>query len=207
MKFSEYREQYQEDMDLEQIVEVFFLDALDAEEEISMEHVRKETGLPLKRLELILSEVKASLPPPMPQQNLTEEDAVLTFIRINRGFVHEEELLGVGSVKTVDDMVSRGRLMSWGEGYYSLPDVEPPKSIACKFKKFVVMDADLLPEDRVVSWIERQGRVAWTLDDIAVAIGLSARVLSSTIKTLIKQERIEFIEEIDGQRFYKQVLE
>jgi AraC-like DNA-binding protein len=203
MKFSEYREQYQDDMNLEQIVEVFFSDALDADDAFSMDDLEKETGLSRKSLDQILRGVKEDRPAEMPAQRLTAADAVLTFLRIHRGFVHEKDILGIAPATTIDEMVKRGRLMSWGEGYYSLPDVEPPRHLVQKFKKILSQDLEIKPEDRVVSWIERQGRVAWTLDDIAQDCGLSARITKQTVNVLIKEQRVEFIEEVAGQRFYK----
>lgn len=207
MNFSQYREQYQDNMDLEQIVEVFFSDMLDADEAFNVAEIERETGLSRKKLDRILSEVKEDRPPDMPLQRLTEADAVLTFLRIHRGFVHEKDILGIAPASTIDQMVGQGRLMSWGEGYYSLPDVEPPKHLVKKFKKLLAQDPEIKAEDRVVSWIERQGRVAWTLDDIATDCGLSARVTKYTVNLLLREKRVEFIEEVAGQRFYKRTGE
>jgi AraC-like DNA-binding protein len=207
MNFSQYREQYQDNMDLEQIVEVFFSDMLDADEAFNVAEIERETGLSRKKLDRILSEVKEDRPPDMPLQRLTEADAVLTFLRIHRGFVHEKDILGIAPASTIDQMVGQGRLMSWGEGYYSLPDVEPPKHLVKKFKKLLAQDPEIKAEDRVVSWIEKQGRVAWTLDDIATDCGLSARVTKHTVNLLLREKRVEFIEEVAGQRFYKRTGE
>ena len=207
MNFSQYKEQYQADMDLEQIVEVFFSDMLDADEEFNVSEIARETGLSRKVVDRILADVKEDRPPDMPEQRLTESDAVLTFLRIHRGFVHEKDILGIAPAATIDQMVGQGKLMSWGEGYYSLPDVEPPKHLVKKFQKMLAQDVDIKPADRVVSWIEQQGRVAWTLDDIASDCGLSARVTKSTVNILLKEKRVEFIEEVAGQRFYKRTGE
>jgi len=207
MNFSQHREQYQDNMDLEQIVEVFFSDMLDADEAFNVAEIERETGLSRKKLDRILSEVKEDRPPDMPLQRLTEADAVLTFLRIHRGFVHEKDILGIAPASTIDQMVGQGRLMSWGEGYYSLPDVEPPKHLVKKFKKLLAQDPEIKAEDRVVSWIEKQGRVAWTLDDIATDCGLSARVTKHTVNLLLREKRVEFIEEVAGQRFYKRTGE
>jgi hypothetical protein len=209
MSFEAYQRQFP-DLETEDVVRVWVSDMLEESFAVSQSQIAKESGLPLKVVNRLVREVKEQhrkQPDPLVQkQVLTHEDVVMTFMRINRGFVREDTLQRVASLEMIDRLVEEQKILVWGAGYYSLPWREPPLRIQRKFKKMILAEVDRTPKQRLMLWIDRRPPgSAWTADDLIADVGLPKRIVTKWLVSFVENAYIQFVERVGVNDFYRKV--
>ena len=207
MTFAEYQQQYP-DLETQDVVRVWLSDMLENSFALNAAEVARQSGLSRKVVDRIVRELKEEhrkQPDPLVQrQVLSHEDVVMTYLRINRGFMREDQLQRLCSLQMIDKLVDEGKILSWGSGYFSLPSKEPPIKIQKQCKKMILAEVDSTPIQRVVSWMERRPPgTAWTIDDMAIDVGLPRRTVCRLVNKLVAEGRVQFVEKVGLHDFYR----
>jgi CRP-like cAMP-binding protein len=211
MTFAEYQQQYP-DLEKVDVVQVWVSDMLENSFALNAADIVRQSGLSRKVVDRIVRELKEQhrkQPDPLVQkQVLSQEVAVMTYIRINRGFVREDQLQRITSLEMIDRLVDERKILSWGSGYYSLPSKDPPVKIQRQFKKMILAEVDSTPIRRVTMWIERRPPgTAWTKDDMAIDVGLPRRTVSRLVAKLVEEGKVNLVERVGLHDFYRKAQE